>query len=116
MFSCATGLWLGLPACLEDFDKLVSQFFKAQGDQRRAILQQAEETSKSLGKEADKESADVYIKTMNKILDKGDGFVKTEIERVEKLRDGKVSDNKKEQLGRRLNILTSFELRAKDEL
>jgi endoplasmic reticulum protein 29 len=50
------------------------------------------------------------------VMDKGDKFVQTEMERVEKLKDGKVSDNKKEQLGRRLNILTSFELRMKEEL
>ncbi|KAL8610823.1 hypothetical protein ACOMHN_056678 [Nucella lapillus] len=110
------GLWLGLPACLEDFDKLVGDFFKAKGDKRKTILQKAEDDAKSLTKDAEKESADVYIKTMKKVLDKGDEFVTTEIERVEKLKDGKVSDKKKEQLGKRLNILTSFELRLKDEL
>ncbi|XP_076453215.1 endoplasmic reticulum resident protein 29-like [Babylonia areolata] len=110
-----SGLWLGLPACLEEFDKLVSEFFKAKED-RNAILEKAEKAATALTREADKESAEVYIKTMKKILDKGDEFVTTEIERVEKLKDGKVSDKKKEQLGKRLNILTSFDLRLKDEL
>ena len=58
----------------------------------------------------------MYIKTMSKVLDKGSNFINTEMERVEKLKDGKVSDKKKEQLGKRLNILTSFEMRLKDEL
>ena len=113
---CFTGLWLGLPACLEEFDKLVSDFFKAKDEKRKAILEQAQELAKSLSRDADKESAEVYIKTMTKVLDKGDDFISNEIERVEKLKDGKVSDKKKEQLGKRLNILTSFELRLKDEL
>ncbi|KAK7475668.1 hypothetical protein BaRGS_00033094 [Batillaria attramentaria] len=111
-----SGLWLGLPACLEEFDKLVSDFVKASKDARGAILQKAEDRAKSLTKEADKESAEVYIKTMKKVVEKGDDFIKTEIERVEKLKDGKVSDKKKEQLGSRLNILSSFEMRLKDEL
>ena len=113
---CFTGLWLGLPACLEEFDKLVSDFFKAKDEKRKAILEQAQELAKSLSRDTDKESAEVYIKTMTKVLDKGDDFISNEIERVEKLKDGKVSDKKKEQLGKRLNILTSFELRLKDEL
>ncbi|KAK7087293.1 endoplasmic reticulum resident protein 29-like [Littorina saxatilis] len=111
-----TGLWLGLPACLEEFDKLVTTFFKAAVDKREAILRKAEEAAKALSNEADKESAEVYVKTMRRVIDKGDKFIQTETERVEKLRDGKVSDKKKEQLGKRLNILTSFELRMKDEL
>ena len=111
-----TGLWLGLPACLEEFDKLVTDFFKADSKDRQAILDKAQEAAESYTTALDKESAQVYVKTMQKIMDKGSKFVQSERERVEKLKDGKVSDKKKEQLGRRINILTSFELRMKDEL
>jgi len=112
----SSGLWLGLPACLEEFDKLVSQFFKAGEDGKAAILKKAEDAAAALTQAQDQESAEVYVKMLRKVLDKGDKFIQQETERVEKLRDGKVSDKKKEQLGRRLNILTSFELRLKDEL
>lgn len=111
-----SGLWLGLPACLEQFDTLVSEFLKAKKESRAALVEKAENAVKSLTKAADKESADIYIKTMKRILEKGDDFIKKEIARVEKLKDGKVSDKKKEQLGSRLNILSSFEMRLKDEL
>lgn len=47
---------------------------------------------------------------MEKILEKGDGFVNLETERVKKLRSGKVSDEKKKELGIRLNILQTFQL------
>ena len=56
---------------------------------------------------------------MQKIIEKGDGFVETELERLEKLRSGKLSDKKKEQIGGRLNILSTFivsKLHVKDEL
>ncbi|XP_041350337.1 endoplasmic reticulum resident protein 29-like isoform X7 [Gigantopelta aegis] len=111
-----SGLWLGLPACLEEFDKIVKDFFAANGNKRNDILAKAEEVAKSFTTEDQKTSAEIYIKTMKKIIEKGDNFIESEITRVEKLRDGKVSDRKKEQLGSRLNILTSFQMSLKDEL
>lgn len=59
--------------------------------------------------------AEIYIKIMKKLVETPN-FVDTEIKRVEKLKDGKVSDTKKEQLNERLNILTSFQMRLRDEL
>lgn len=117
MFFCfsSIGLWLGLPSCLEEFDKIVQNFFKANAEERPAILENAENEASKITDETKKTSATVYVKTLKKVLENGDKFVDTEIERVEKLRDGKLSDKKKEQLGERLNILTSFQLR-KDEL
>lgn len=47
---------------------------------------------------------------MEKILEKGDDFVKSETERVTKLRNSKVSADKKKELGVRLNILQTFQL------
>ena len=111
-----SGLWLGLPACLEEFDRLVNEFFDAKPDARKAVLKKAQDTAKALTKESEQESAEVYIKMMQKVLNKGDDFINSERGRVEKLRDGKVSEKKKEQLGKRLNILTTFEMRMKDEL
>ena len=60
------------------------------------------------------------MKTMQKVVEKGDDFVDSELTRVEKLMDGKVSDKKKQQLKDRANILTVFQLSkqggSKDEL
>ncbi|KAK3751880.1 hypothetical protein RRG08_047153 [Elysia crispata] len=111
-----SGLWLGRPGCLEMFDKLVPEFIKASDDERASILSEAEKSAQDLTKDEEKLAADTYIKTMKKVLDKGNSFIKDEVTRVEKLRSGKVSDNKKKQLGDRLNILASFQLGLKDEL
>ena len=94
----------------------MKQFFTASGNKRNDILTKAEEVAKSLKTDDQKNSADIYIKTMKKIIEKGDDFIESEITRVEKLKDGKVSDRKKEQLGNRLNILTSFQMSLKEEL
>lgn len=109
------GLWLGLPSCLEDFDKLVAEFQKTPDDKKPDLLKKAEELASKYTSEKEKKSAEIYIKTLKKLVETPN-FVDTEIKRVEKLKDGKVSDKKKEQLNERLNILTSFQMRLRDEL
>lgn len=109
------GLWLGLPSCLEDFDKLVAEFQKTPDDKKPDLLKKAEELASKYTSEKEKKSAEIYIKTLKKLVETPN-FVDTEIKRVEKLKDGKVSEKKKEQLNERLNILTSFQMRLRDEL
>ena len=59
--------------------------------------------------EKDADSAKYYVKVMTKIAEKGD-FVAKETERLQKMiDDGSVKAAKKEQFGRRLNILSSFQ-------
>lgn len=57
---------------------------------------------------------------MQKVIDKGNGFIASENERVKKLLDGKISPEKKKELNSKLNILLSFSEKvvgdkAKDE-
>lgn len=47
---------------------------------------------------------------MEKILEKGDEFINTEYERVKKILNGKVSEEKKKEIGIRINILQTFQL------
>ncbi|XP_005102188.1 endoplasmic reticulum resident protein 29 [Aplysia californica] len=110
-----SGLYIGRPGCLEEFDRLVKEFY-GDADKRDAVLKKAEAAAEKLNSDEEKASADMYIKTMRKIIEKGDNFVESEVTRVEKLRSGKVSDKKKEQLGDRLNVLSTFQIRLKDEL
>ncbi|KAK6982109.1 endoplasmic reticulum resident protein 29 [Biomphalaria glabrata] len=102
-------------ASVENADD-IKNFVIRETDKQAAIVEQAEKAAEKLTDTAEKTSADTYIKTMKKILEKGTDFVKTEVSRIEKLRSGKVSDKKKEQLSNRLNILTTFQLNVKDEL
>lgn len=98
---------------------MVKQFFTVPGDQREKLIAEAETEKAKISRDDDKISADMYIKTMKKIVEKGEGFVETEVERLEKLRSGKLSDKKKEQIGERLNILSTFtvsKIHGKDEL
>ncbi|XP_064620314.1 endoplasmic reticulum resident protein 29-like isoform X2 [Lineus longissimus] len=104
-----TGLWLGLPFCMEIFDEMVSAFLKLENqDEMEDAVKQAEGVAATLEDYNEKESARMYVTYMNKIIEKGKDFIETELERVKKLRGGQASDNKKEQLRNRYYMLTSF--------
>jgi len=110
-----TGVYIGLPGCIEKFDQLAAEFIKIKNKEKREkLLKEAKEVIKA-GLETPKSTdyANTYVKLMEKIMVKGDEFVQKEIQRVENLRKTKVSVDKKESLQKRLNVLQSF---AHDEL
>jgi len=97
------GVWVGLPGQLKDFDALAKGF----AADKASSLKKAEELLKAAG-EKEAEFAKYYVKVMTKASDKAD-FVAKEGERLQKMiDDGAVKPAKKEQFGRRLNILSSF--------
>ncbi|XP_013145950.1 PREDICTED: endoplasmic reticulum resident protein 29 [Papilio polytes] len=104
-----TGLYLSLPGCVKELDKLAAKFINADQDKKKEILK---ETKAALEKIPEKDSVagKIYKLIMEKSLEKGDEFTKLENERVKKLLNGKLSEEKKKELGIRLNILQSFQL------
>lgn len=61
--------------------------------------------------------ATYYTKVMERIQSKGDSFVTTEIDRLERLLEGAISDTKKDEFSMRRNILKQFKAEAaKEEL
>nr|CAD7264579.1 unnamed protein product [Timema shepardi] len=104
-----SGIHIGLPGCLETFDKLSVRFISSNQEQRKSILKEAEAQWDTTNGSTDQNVAEVYVKTMRKILDKGTAFIETELKRVQNLIGGKVSKDKKDELQRRLNILQSFQ-------
>jgi len=97
-------VWIGLPGQVKELDALAKTF--GSGD-KAAVLKEAEAAVKSLA-EKDADSGKYYVKVMGKVAEKPD-FVAKETERLQKMiDDGSVKAAKKEQFGRRLNILSSF--------
>lgn len=103
-----------MSSCLKEFDEYAADFVKGDKDKRQKVLQDAEASLQSLKDPQKRKSADIYIKVMNKIVEKGDEFVDKEWERVKKLQNGKITKEKKTDMQSRMNILQSFKL--KDEL
>lgn len=104
-----------LDKCLPQFDELAERFIAATGkDKMEVILSEAKEAANEVSSDIEKKSADVYIKMMQKVIERGVGFIASEKERVKNIKDGKITTAKKEEMQGRLNILHSFAV--KDEL
>lgn len=101
---------IGLPGCLEAFDKIAAKFSQVHDPEvKKALLREAEDLWDKTTGRADQKTAEVYVKTMRKALDKGDDFVPNELKRVQSLAKGKMSKEKKEEVQQRINILQSFQ-------
>jgi endoplasmic reticulum protein 29 len=97
------GVWVGLPGQLKDFDVLAKAYAK---DPKGSLKKAEKAADKVADKDAD--SAKYYVKVMSKSSAASD-FVSKETDRLQKMiDDGSVKAVKKEQFGRRLNILSSF--------
>lgn len=110
------GIWLGLEGCLEEFDMLAEKFMKAANADRPSILDETVAAGDTLQDEAAQVSAKVYVRVMKKVLSKGEVYLSTEPERLQRLIDGNISEGKKEEFRKRLNILPSFPQGRKEEL
>ncbi|XP_034952692.1 protein windbeutel [Chelonus insularis] len=108
-----TGIYIGLPGCVEQLDKLVDEFKTSEGKDRQEILNKAKALAETLS-DQHQTAAKIYIKLMEKVIDKGDNFVQTEQNRIDGILKGKLSDEKKRTIEERKNILQSFAF--KDEL
>lgn len=109
-----TDIYIGLPGCLEEYDKLAIKF--ASTGNKEPLLKESEGLLNNLKDEGEKSTAQIYVKFMKKIIENGLSFVSQEVKRLNKiLKDGKVNEKKKKDLYHRVNILHSFSVR-KDEL
>uniref|UniRef100_A0A8D8XE49 Endoplasmic reticulum resident protein 29 n=1 Tax=Cacopsylla melanoneura TaxID=428564 RepID=A0A8D8XE49_9HEMI len=138
-----TGIWIGAPGCLQDFDRLAKQFIQsACPHQRKGLLKSSEDLWDNVQTQSARRSAEVYVKTMRKLLELGGAaarsatmppghggneekstnenvktdsnkeseYLSREKSRITGLLREKMSDQKKEDLKARLNILDSFAL------
>ena len=111
-----SGIYLSLPGCIEEFDKLVDKLLAAAEPDKQSVLKEAEALwDKTHGPRMAKR-ADIYVKLMRKVVATGPSFVAKETERVKKLLGGKISSDKKLELEEKSNILKSFSVFIRDEL
>lgn len=111
-----TGLYLGCAGCLEKFDKLVEEFMlSSDAKERKKKLRVAEDLWDKISSLTEAKSAEIYVKSMRKVIEKGEDFVPKEVERVEKLLKAKMTKEKQDELQKRINILQSFKV-VHDEL
>jgi len=99
------GAWIGLPGQIKELDVLAKEFVKA--SEKAAVVVKAEKAA-GASSASDADSAKYYVKVMNKASADAE-FISKETKRLQKMiDDASVKPAKKEQFGRRLNVLTSF--------
>ncbi|XP_050690039.1 endoplasmic reticulum resident protein 29-like [Eriocheir sinensis] len=104
-----SGIYIGLEGCLETFDRIVDKFMVSEDfTAKKQLLRDAEDAWDALKSPSDRKIAETYVKVMRKVLEKGREFVKQEKTRVEGLMTGRITEEKKEEMQGRLNILKSF--------
>jgi endoplasmic reticulum protein 29 len=98
-------VWVGMPGQMKAFDEIAKRFPKDQ----KGSVNAAEKALKGMSEgDKDYEHAKYYVKVFTKLSANAE-FVGKEKERLQKMiDDGSVKPAKKEQFGRRLNILSSF--------
>ena len=102
-----TGLWIGLDGCVKEFDELAAIFTRNSGKDQLKVIQQTEDQIKKF----DGEKASIgkrYLKVMKIVMQRGLEFVTSEEQRITKLLQEKITDEKRAELQRNLNILKSF--------
>jgi len=102
-----TGVYIGAPGTIEEFDLLAAEFISADAQKRGSIVTKLKEKAAKLD-ESSKSSSDVYLSIMEHVIERGDGFIETETKRVQRLKEGKLTEEKKNQFNVRHNILASF--------
>ena len=112
-----TGLWLGLPGCIEELDKLATGFGRNSGKDQQKMIKKTEEIIKNFTSNAKVSIGKHYLKIMQIVQVQGDKYITTEIDRLSKLLPTKLSNEKYKDLRKSLNILKSFHGKEiKDEL
>lgn len=100
---------------VDAFDEVAKKFIKDESFRDAAIA----DISKTAAAETDadyKKSGEYYVKAMKKIIEKGEGYVATEISRLERMLAGNMKAAKRDQMFKRKNILSQFLKDEKDEL
>ena len=108
-----SGVYLPLPGCLEEFDRLADRLMSATspGDKGKVMAEAEKALIDLKGKDDEKaKKAEIYVRVMRKVSSEGQAFATSEIQRIKKILEGKLSSAKKQQMEQRINVLNSFTL------
>jgi protein disulfide-isomerase A6 len=92
---------------VSSLDEIVPEFLSAKPEERSSILKKAEEEASKL-EGAAAGYGKVYLKVLKSIIEKGDGYVKKEADRLSRLLSGSVNPNKVDEFTVKKNILSTI--------
>lgn len=110
-----TNYYYKYPGTIREFDNLAKEFVVAESSAtEEVVLQKAIAFKASLATTEDKDSAEYYIKTIQRVIEKGDSFIDIEINRLTNvLADPQTSKAVKNKLQNHSNVLKVFQMALK---
>jgi len=103
-----TNFYYGIEGTIEKYDLLAERFMFADKSEHEKIIKEAEAMASTL-EPHERDNAEIYVKTMSKIAEKGYDFIFTEIDRLSKLLTTDISKSKKSDFVKRINIAYQFD-------
>ena len=102
-------IYIGAPGCYKVYDQIAKKFGAEKAEtKRKEFLAEAEALWDKAEGVQEQKSAEIYVKTMRKIIEKGDAFVESERARISKILKGDMAQEKRQDFNIRLHILDSF--------
>ncbi|XP_060657949.1 protein windbeutel [Drosophila nasuta] len=106
--SSNTPLYIGRDGCLKQFNDALKNYANKDSKEQLELIEKMLAEQQKLKKPQEQTNAKVYIVYMRKINEHGYVFVEEETKRLLRLKAGKVTTAKKEELQLKLNILEAF--------
>lgn len=101
-------------ARLNQMDPFAKKMMGAAADEYSRIIEDAKAQAAKVVEE-DKASAEVYVRYLNKIADKGVEYVENELRRLHKLIDSGMSSAKLVEVNKKISVLGAFSEVANDD-
>lgn len=92
---------------IDAYDTIAKQFMTSKAE-RETLLASMTESVEGETEEEYKTSGKYYIKVMNKVLEKGDEYPKKEMERLQRMLEGNMKADKRDNMYKRKNIISQF--------
>ncbi|KAG0471809.1 hypothetical protein HPP92_016355 [Vanilla planifolia] len=102
-----TGQLTSQAGIVAQLDSLVKEFIVASDDERKILLSKIEEEAEKL-KGSSARYGKVYVKAAKSCIEKGSGYAKKEIERLQRLLEKSISPAKADEFIIKKNILSTF--------
>ncbi len=104
-----TGIVMAVSGTHEEFETLADQVFKVKEKKWPEILQQMKEKAGNITEPEEKKKADEYVNTMSNLMDKGQLWLKNEIQSTkQQMNAGHVKELERKRLRDKYNILKTF--------
>lgn len=106
--SANTPLYIGRDGCIKEFNEVLKNYANIPDAEQLKLIEKLQAKQEQLTDPEQQQNARAYLIYMRKIHEVGYDFLEEETKRLLRLKAGKVTEAKKEELLRKLNILEVF--------